>query len=155
MKFRERSTISFLKSERIASARRMELRARTMELRDGYAHEGHHRVRHPGPYAHRLRDALRPRSRNACAWFCSHAQALGYRRLPGFEARGISSDTDPISNIFSLFCFGLRASLLPLRFAMTASFSLAHAAARQPAARLEHGLKGNPWRVALGCTSQG
>lgn len=66
-----------------------------------------------------------------------------YRRLPGIVARTMSSDTEPIP-VFSAFCcLGLRASLLPFRFAMTASFLTApRTAARQLAARLIHDVKG-------------
>jgi hypothetical protein len=52
-------------------------------------------------------------------------QARRYRRLPGIDVLAINSETVPVSTFFSLFCLGLRASLLPLRFAMTASFPTA------------------------------
>ena len=70
-------------------------------------------------------------------------QGFSYRRLPGIVARTMSSDTEPVP-VFSAFCcLGLRASLLPFRFAMTASFLTApRTAARQLAARLIHGVKG-------------
>lgn len=70
-------------------------------------------------------------------------QGFSYRRLPGIVARTMSSDTEPIP-VFSAFCcLGLRASLLPFRFAMTASFLTAPCtAAWQLAARLIQDVKG-------------
>jgi hypothetical protein len=70
--------------------------------------------RGPCPLSERLRKPARGVG--------SRVQALRYRRLPGIEARAISSDTELISAFGSLICLGLRASLLPFLFAMTASF---------------------------------
>lgn len=69
-------------------------------------------------------------------------QGFSYRRLPGIVARTMSSDK-PVPVVSAFCCLGLRASLLPFRFAMTASFLTApRTAARQLAARLIHDVKG-------------
>lgn len=99
-------------------------------------------MRHSRADAYCVRDALTP-ARKACTRHSVRVQALSYRRLPGIVARAISSDTEPTSVFFSFCCLGLRASLLPFLFAMTASFLTApRTAAWQLAARLIHGVKG-------------
>ena len=93
-------------------------------FRCGHYHDCDHRIRYAGPVASRICYALIVRL-DACTRTQVRVQAQRYRRLPGIEVLAISSETDPASTFFSLFCLGLRASLLPLRFAMTASFPTA------------------------------
>lgn len=93
-------------------------------FRIGPHDEDNHCIRHAGPVAHRICDALIERE-DACTQTQVRVQAQRYRRLPGIEVLAISSETDPVSTFFCLFCLGLRASLLPLRIAMTASFPTA------------------------------